>query len=253
MRPTREGLQFLIFRGDRRRARGTALLPLLLAALLPAMPTGARAQTVAAGSFETPDVSPSFQMNPVVTDAVFTGNSGIAHNVAFNFTAPGGDQAGFVQSTGTSASIALTARNLAVGTSYRVRFMIAKRYSFGANQLTVAFNGAALGTFSTTSESFVQFVTNSFTPTATTGQITITGATVPNTSTLIDLVAVVPASGAEVVKYKYDALGRLVEESTAGTVNDGVKTQVCYDRAGNRSSYAVTGVGGTTPPLPACP
>jgi YD repeat-containing protein len=57
----------------------------------------------------------------------------------------------------------------------------------------------------------------------------------------------------ETTTYKYDALGRLVDQSSTGTVNNGVKTQVCYDKAGNRITYGVVGVGTPAPPPPPCP
>jgi len=41
--------------------------------------------------------------------------------------------------------------------------------------------------------------------------------------------------------YSYDALGRLVATGTTGTVNNGVATATAYDKADNRSTYAVTG------------
>lgn len=52
-----------------------------------------------------------------------------------------------------------------------------------------------------------------------------------------------PLSAGETVSYTYDALGRLVVVQHAGTVNDGVTTDIVYDAAGNRTSYEVTGSG----------
>ncbi|HMJ94031.1 MAG TPA: hypothetical protein VK472_08030, partial [Allosphingosinicella sp.] len=206
-----------------------ALLPLFMLGLFGAT-SGARAQTLAAGSFEVPDFGPNYEANPTtMTDAVFTGNAGVAGNGSlYSFVAADGDQVGYIQSTGAVSSIALTARNLVPGTSYRVRFSIAKRYSFVANQLTLAFNGTSLGSFTTTSESFMQFVSNAFTPTASTGQLTVTGATVPNTSTGIDMISIVPASGIETIAYQYDARGRLVGVVRTGTVNNNVSTDYTY-------------------------
>jgi len=43
------------------------------------------------------------------------------------------------------------------------------------------------------------------------------------------------AVAADQISYNYDALGRLVEVSHAGSVNDGLKTRYAYDQAGNRS------------------
>lgn len=58
------------------------------------------------------------------------------------------------------------------------------------------------------------------------------------------------AQAGETTTYRYDPLGRLVETSSTGTVNNGVATSVGYDPAGNRSSYAVTGAGGGSSPPP---
>ncbi len=57
------------------------------------------------------------------------------------------------------------------------------------------------------------------------------------------------ALGSETVYYTYDALGRLVKTTRAGTVNNNVQSQYSYDAAGNRTnvtvSGAITGSGGT--------
>ena len=41
--------------------------------------------------------------------------------------------------------------------------------------------------------------------------------------------------------YTYDALGRLVQANTTGTINNGVAMTTSYDPADNRTSYVVTG------------
>ena len=51
----------------------------------------------------------------------------------------------------------------------------------------------------------------------------------------------VEVNAEEVKTYKYDALGRLVETSTQGTVNNGLNTTIQFDKAGNRINYKVTG------------
>lgn len=58
------------------------------------------------------------------------------------------------------------------------------------------------------------------------------------------------ARAQETTTYTYDALGRLVESSTTGSVNNGLATSIGYDPAGNRSSYSVSGAGGTLGLLP---
>jgi YD repeat-containing protein len=49
------------------------------------------------------------------------------------------------------------------------------------------------------------------------------------------------AHGETVTTYSYDALGRLVQADTTGTVNNGVQMKTDYDAADNRTSYKVTG------------
>jgi YD repeat-containing protein len=55
----------------------------------------------------------------------------------------------------------------------------------------------------------------------------------------------------ESVAYSYDELGRLVETRVTGGPRGGVTNATSFDPAGNRVTYAVTGVGGVgTPPSP---
>lgn len=56
--------------------------------------------------------------------------------------------------------------------------------------------------------------------------------------------AILAAGGARAgstTTYTYDALGRLVQASTTGTVNNGVQMSTTYDPADNRTTYQVTG------------
>lgn len=55
---------------------------------------------------------------------------------------------------------------------------------------------------------------------------------------------VAPAN--EITTYTYDALGRIVNSSTTGSVNGGLQTGISYDAAGNRSNYTVTGASPPT-------
>lgn len=57
----------------------------------------------------------------------------------------------------------------------------------------------------------------------------------------------------EVVTYRYDDLGRLVETRVSGGVDNGVTVATGFDPAGNRVSHAVSGVGGVAPPPPPPP
>ncbi len=55
-------------------------------------------------------------------------------------------------------------------------------------------------------------------------------------------VAASPGLATETISYTYDALGRLIEIKSAGSVNDGQVAATAYDDAGNRTSYSATGV-----------
>ena len=57
-----------------------------------------------------------------------------------------------------------------------------------------------------------------------------------------------PGQASDSVVYTYDALGRLVAVSTAGTVNNGLSVVTSYDPAGNRTNYTVSGVAPPPPP-----
>ncbi len=63
-----------------------------------------------------------------------------------------------------------------------------------------------------------------------------------------------PGQASETVTYTYDALGRLVSASSAGTVNNGLANSLCYDAAGNRTQYRSSAAGSladcTAPPPP---
>jgi hypothetical protein len=49
------------------------------------------------------------------------------------------------------------------------------------------------------------------------------------------------ASANETTTYTYDALGRLTNSATTGTVNSGMNVAATFDAAGNRTDYTVTG------------
>ena len=56
--------------------------------------------------------------------------------------------------------------------------------------------------------------------------------------------------GNETVNYSYDALGRLVNTSTANGPNNGTVMQTCFDPAGNRKRYDVVTPGAAPTPCP---
>lgn len=53
-----------------------------------------------------------------------------------------------------------------------------------------------------------------------------------------------PAAASETITYSYDALGRLVQVTRAGTVNNGASATYTYDPANNRTNVTTTAPGG---------
>ncbi|WP_139149940.1 hypothetical protein [Sphingobium yanoikuyae] len=49
------------------------------------------------------------------------------------------------------------------------------------------------------------------------------------------------AHAASTTTYTYDALGRLVQASTTGTINNGAQMTTTYDAVDNRTTYQVNG------------
>jgi hypothetical protein len=73
---------------------------------------------------------------------------------------------------------------------------------------------------------------------------------------LATILIATPAIGSETITYQYDALGRLVQVTRTGTVNNGASANYTYDPANNRTNVtttAPTGGGGmaqSPPPAP---
>ena len=57
------------------------------------------------------------------------------------------------------------------------------------------------------------------------------------------------AQATETTTYTYDALGRLIQSKSLGTVNNGLQTDTAFDPAGNRSNQTVTGSVNNSPPV----
>jgi YD repeat-containing protein len=57
------------------------------------------------------------------------------------------------------------------------------------------------------------------------------------------------ASATETTTYTYDALGRLIQSKSTGTVNNGLQTDTVFDPAGNRANQTVTGSVNNSPPV----
>lgn len=154
--------------------------------------------TAVGGDFELPEVGAAYSYRDPRGPAIFAGNSGLAGNGSAwgLWTAPEGDQAGFLQSYGTASVITLSITGLAPGTAYKVRLWIALRPGHGANPVTVALNGAALGTFTPGSAAFAPVASAAFTASAATGTLTLTGSASPaDLGTGLDWVTIVPAAG----------------------------------------------------------
>jgi YD repeat-containing protein len=49
-----------------------------------------------------------------------------------------------------------------------------------------------------------------------------------------------PAAASETITYQYDALGRLVQVTRSGTVNNGASATYTYDPANNRTNVTTT-------------
>ena len=52
------------------------------------------------------------------------------------------------------------------------------------------------------------------------------------------------ARASETITYTYDELGRLVQTTSTGSVNNGLIQGIAYDAAGNRTNYSITGSTG---------
>ena len=155
--------------------------------------------TVAGGGFESPDFGSGYGYRPNGGPAAFTGNAGLAGNgSAWGFAlAPEGDQVAFLQTYGGSSAVALGVSRLTPGTAYAVTFHIAQRPGYGANPITVAFNGVALGTFTPNSTGFTAVTSAAFTAGASSGTLTFTGISYSgDTSRGLDNVTVATAAAA---------------------------------------------------------
>lgn len=58
---------------------------------------------------------------------------------------------------------------------------------------------------------------------------------------LLSAAGATSAQAGTTTTYTYDALGRLVQANTSGSVNNGVQMSTSYDPADNRTTYKVTG------------
>ena len=152
--------------------------------------------TVAGGGFEAPEVLAGYQYGPAGSPVQFAGRAGVAGNGSvWGFAAaPEGDQVAFLQSFGTVSTLSLPVTGLTPGASYTARFRIATRPGYGANPVTVTFNGAALGIFTPGSNAFAAVTSAAFTAPAASGTLVFTGSgAAADLVTGLDLVTVAAA------------------------------------------------------------
>lgn len=151
---------------------------------------------VAGGGFELPEIGAGWAYAPGASPAVFVNRSGVAGNGSvWGFaSAPEGDQVAFIQSFGSEAKIRLAVTGLTPGASYTARFRIATRPGYGANPVTVAFGGAALGTFTPGSTAFTAVTSAAFTAASASGELRFTGsASASDLATGLDFLTVAAA------------------------------------------------------------
>jgi hypothetical protein len=144
-------------------------------------------------SFESPAQNGAWTFNPTVSGVTFTGRAGVQGNgSAWNFlAAPDGGQTGVLQTnSGAGGSIAFAVSGLTPGAAYRASFFLAERPGYGAETVTVEFNGNAAGSFTTATTAFVKVTTASFTASAVTGTLTFSVPASGNSAAAIDAVSV---------------------------------------------------------------
>ncbi len=178
-----------------------------------AMAAPASSPPVQTFSFEDPSLQPtygdSYYYNPTEADVTFNGASGgsgnggsglAANGSAFNFpTTSFGDQVAFVQNaSGIAGALSLSLSGLTSGATYDVTFYTAGRSGYGFDPLSVAYNGANVGTVATGASTSFTADTISFQASGSTGALTFTGTgpTSGDIDTAIDNVTVSAVSAA---------------------------------------------------------
>jgi YD repeat-containing protein len=154
------------------------------------------APVVPDSSFEQPTTA-GWTYNPQAAGLVFTGRAGVqANQSAWHFAnAPDGSQTGMLQGyQGAGGSIEFSVTGLTAGTTYRIRFLSARRPENGVATLNVAFNGASLGAgYAPVSTAFASVTTPGFVASANGGTLKFSVAgTSDDTSAAIDQIVVEP-------------------------------------------------------------
>ena len=156
--------------------------------------TASAAPIVSDGSFEQPALQPgayeygvqngaqhsSNGINVKAVGVTFGNGAGVQSNgSAWNFAAaPAGRQTAFLQSYAnqTPGRITLAVSGLTPGKSYAISFHCANRGSYGVDPVTVAFDGASLGSFTPASTRWEKVTTDSFVASGSKGTITLSAA-----------------------------------------------------------------------------
>lgn len=136
------------------------------------------APSIADASFEAPATS-SYTYTPGGTPWTYSGPSGVAASGGpfFAGSPPNGSQAAFIQSGGANVGgVSQTLTGLVSGSVYSFSFYATERVGYIANPIDVKFDSADLGTFTPTTNTFVQFITSAFTAGGTSGVLSFNGA-----------------------------------------------------------------------------
>ncbi|MBB6672251.1 hypothetical protein [Cohnella nanjingensis] len=143
---------------------------------------------VANGGFESP-VTSTYMYGPFTNEWAFSGNSGVQHNgsVWGAPNAPQGVQTLFLQGPGNISQTV----NFQTDGFYSIKFQAAKRTTSGGTQsFDVYFDHTAVGSFTPSSGSFSQFMTNGFHATAGHHTIQFVGTTTGDNTDFIDAVQI---------------------------------------------------------------
>lgn len=157
------------------------------------------APTVLNAGFETPAVA-TFQYNPSGGDWAFSSGSGVQKNgSAWGATnAPDGVQTGFLQSI---ASTITQSVNFAASDDYIVRFKAARRAS-NTQTIEVYIDATLIGTYTPTSNAFVEFTTSAVAVTSGTHTLKFEGAVAGDHTAFIDAVSIEFSPAAKIISGK---------------------------------------------------
>jgi YD repeat-containing protein len=171
---------------------------------------------------------------------VWSGYSGIIKtpNSDWQITAaPSPNTVAFVQNNGNIAQTFTAIASKRV----RITWVEADRPGLGGETYIVKVNGVAVGTYTSSTSSFVRRYSDYFDIVSGSAYTINFQGTLSSGdhSAFIDSVRL--ASADSQTTYTYDALGRLTGVTIAGGSTDGVQSTYAYDSAGNRTVVTVSG------------